>query len=304
MFEKLTLKAVRKRHKIRRRLRDLFRAVQHWTYPISDDFDRAPLSREALTRIIPTQPAHPEKDAPVAVYSTYCGPTRSFSFDINNQARDYPHYFVSNNHRALRIAEGFGWLPIFLDVPLSKNPVLGAHQSKIAKALPHLFPDLARHRFLVYSDDKQRIHHTEIPGFIDRLTAANGAMALKLSPHVKENILWEFTDSLFQDRYRLQAHRMLKFTLAQIDAGKRLETDRMFMTGYSIRDMNHPDAAALNEAWYDDILACGIDCQLAFDFLAQDNPLIVDLPAPDRKKYLGKSLDKADDQNQTRRLSS
>ncbi len=291
MFEKLTLSAVRKRHKIRRRLRDIFRAAQHWTYPISDDFDRAPLARDAVARAVAPEPAHPMQDCAFAVYSTYCGPLKTFTFDINNRPRNVPHYFISNNRRVLKIVESLGWLPIHIDLPISANPVFSAHQAKIAKALPHLFPDLARHRFLVYSDDKQRIIHDELPGFIDILTARGGALAFKLSPHVKDNMLWEYTDSLFQDRYRMQAHRMLRYTVSQMQAGKTLETDRMFTTSFGLRDMEHPETATLNERWYDDILACGIDCQLAFGFIAQDNPLIVDLPAPGRKKYLGKQLD-------------
>lgn len=291
MFELLTLNAVRKRHKLRRKLRSLFQAAQHWAYPISDDFDRAPLERAAIAKAIAPEPAHPCQEAEFAVYSTYCGPVKTFTFDINNRPRNVPHYFVSNNRRALAIVERLGWLPIFIDLPISDNPIFSAHQAKIAKALPHLFPDLARHRFLVYSDDKQRIRHEELPGFIRTLTERGGAMAFKLSPHIQDNLLWEYTDSLFQDRYRMQAHRMLRFTVDQMKTGKTLETDRMFTTAFSLRDMTHPETAALNERWYDDILACGIDCQLAFDFLAQGNSLIVDLPKPERKKYLGRKIE-------------
>ena len=103
-------------------------------------------------------------------------------------------------------------------------------------------------------------------------------------------MLWEFTNSLFQDRYREQSHQMLRYMLAQIAAGKTLETDRLFTTNFILRDTDHPRTQMLGERWYDDILACGIDCQLPFAFLAQGEDAILDLPAPSRKKYLGERL--------------
>jgi len=287
----LKLRLIAERRKFTRSRRKAAQERADKASGLSDDFDRTPLLRENLHRAIADQRSHPDAGGETAVFSTFCGETRNFTFDKNNRARQCPHYFVSNNRTALDIVQSLGWLPIFLDLDISKNPILSAHQAKVAKALPHLFPDLARHRFLVYSDDKQRIKHDELPGFIETLTEKGGAMAVKLSPHIQDNILWEFTDSLFQDRYRKQAHRMLRFVLAQMEAGKTLEADRLFMTGFSIRDMAHPRGVDLSEQWYEDILACGIDCQLAFDFLAQGNPDIIDLPAPPRKKYLGKKID-------------
>lgn len=257
---------------------------------LSNDFDRTPLERENLGALLGPLPHHPEEPADTAIYSTFCGPLSKFTFDRNNRARDCPHYFVSNNASALNIAADLGWKPIFIDLPIRRNPVEAAHQAKIAKALPHLFPDLARHRFLVYSDDKQRIPHEELPGFRETMLAGNGAMALRESPHIRDNLLWEFTDSLFQDRYRVQSHQMLRYTLRQLESGRKLEAKHLFTTSFIFRDMFHRDTARINELWYDDILACGIDCQLSFDFIAQDEPAIVALTAPPRKKYLGKPI--------------
>ncbi|NDV48016.1 MULTISPECIES: hypothetical protein [unclassified Salipiger] len=286
----MKLRTIVKYRRMTRALRKTVRRIEHDSSGISNEFDRAPLQREALLPLIGSAPVHAGESSEMAVYSTYCGPLGSFTYDKNNRPTTWPHYFVSNNRSALEIVEGLGWKPIFLDLPVSKNPVLSAHQAKVAKALPHLFPDLARHRFLTYMDDKRRIPHGDLEGIRDQLVEAGGAMALRLSPHIEGNILWEFTDSLFQDRYREQAHQMLRYTLAQMESGKTLETDRLFTTNFILRDMADPRIAALNERWYDDILACGIDCQLAFAFLAQGEPAIVDLPAPPRKKYLGKKI--------------
>lgn len=289
-FELLKLRLIAERRKRTRNWRKARKARADRRAGLSDDYDRGPLERANLGKAISDRVFFPEAQGGYAVFSTFCGETKNFTFDKNNRAREVPHYFVSNNDTALEIVTALGWLPIRLDLPVSTNTILSAQQSKIAKAMPHLFPDLARHRFLVYSDDKQRIKHDELPGQIAVLTEKGGAMAVRLSPHIKDNVLWEFTDSLFQDRYRIQAHRMLRYTLRQLEDGKTLESDRLFMTGFAIRDMAHPRTVPICEQWYDEILECGIDCQLAFDFLAQGNADIVDLPAPPRKKYLGKKI--------------
>ncbi|MBE9640921.1 hypothetical protein [Salipiger mangrovisoli] len=291
----LKLRAIVKYRRFTRGLRKTVRRLEHSSSGISNEFDRAPLQRTALAAGIGQAALHPAPEGlgqstDMAIYSTYCGPLGSFTYDRNNRPERWPHYFVSNNPTVLEIVGDLGWKPIPLDLPISGNPVLSAHQAKVAKALPHLFPDLARHRFVTYLDDKRRIPHAELEGLRDTLVEKHGAMALRLSPHIRDNVLWEFTDSLFQDRYRAQSHQMLRYMLAQLEAGKTLETDRLFTTNFILRDMADPRTAALGERWYEDILSCGIDCQLPFAFLAQGEEAIVDLPAPPRKKYLGKKL--------------
>lgn len=289
--ELLKLRALTRYRKFLRWRRDKLRSVAARFDPISNDFDRTPLTRAALeAQLNGTPRLYPDLAGDLAVYTTFCGTLWNFTFNRKNKAKRVPHYFVSNNRQALQMVAALGWKPIFLDVPISGNPIEAAHQAKIAKALPHLFPDLAHHRFLVYSDDKQTVPYDDLAGVQARLDNEDAAMAVRLSNHVKDNILWEFTDSLFQPRYQAQAHQMLRFMLSEMAAGKKLETDRMFATGLIIRRQDHPEAEALNARWYDAIMACGIDCQLAFDFLAQGEPLILDLPPAPRKKYLGKKL--------------
>ncbi|MFW2544342.1 hypothetical protein ACN2XU_17035 [Primorskyibacter sp. 2E107] len=287
---KTQLRIISELRKFQRKKRRFFQKLADGDTAPSDDMDLAPLALDAVRKRIPTRPVYPDIDSEMAVYSTFCGPTSSFTFDHNNTARDWPHYFISNNPTVLKIVADFGWKPIPLDLPISRNPVESAHQAKIAKAAPHLFPDLERHRFLVYSDDKQRIRHDALPEIRDRLVEQGAAMAVHRSPHIKDNVLWEFTDSLFQDRYRVQSHRMLRYMLGRMEAGKPLAVDRLFATFFNLRDMQHPEVRRLNETWYEDILACGIDCQLSFAFLAQDEPNIIDLPPRPRKKYLGKKI--------------
>lgn len=259
--------------------------------PMTNDFDRAELQVAALERVIDRTPAHPDPGSDCAVYSTYCGTVWNATLDRKNRPRDYPHYFVSNNRHVLGMAAAIGWKPIFLDLPVTDNPIRAAHQAKVAKAMPGLFPDLARHRFLVYSDDKQKVPLKQVPEILGDMQKAGAALALRESSHIEGNVLWEFTDSLFQPRYQAQAHQMTRFVLRQMAEGRSLSARHLYNTMLIFRDTAHPQAAALDRAWYEGILDCGIDCQLAFDFLAQDNPAILPLPPKARRKYLGRPID-------------
>lgn len=287
----LKLRAIAKYRKLVRKRRAFFGWLTSRSDPMTNEFDRALLERSALIERIGQAETHPGVTGEIAVYSTFCGTLKNLTLDRTNRARTYPHYFVSNNRQVLGMAEALGWLPIFIDLPISANPIEAAHQAKVAKALPHLFPDLARHRYLLYTDDKKAVKYEKYPGVVEKLKEAGAAMALQESSHIRDNILWEYTDSLHQPRYMAQAHQMLRYTLSQLEAGKTLDTKVLFNTAFIARDMQHPQVRALNEAWYDDILACGIDCQLAFDFLAQGRDDIVALPPAPRKKYLGKKIE-------------
>jgi hypothetical protein len=62
---------------------------------------------------------------------------------------------------------------------------------------------------------------------------------------------------------------MIDYISAQIEVGLKVQTDRHFTTNCILRDMRHPEIAALNETWYQHILNCGIECQVSFFFVAQ-----------------------------------
>lgn len=185
----------------------------------------------------------------------------SFTFDKNNKPKNVPHYFISNNPRVLKIVAKFGWKPILLNLPVSNNPVESAHQAKIAKALPHLFPDLKKHRFVVYSDDKQRIDHEKVKTDIALLDSEGKAIAMRRAPHISGTILWEFAATMMQERYRLQVNKFVPFVDRSIRNGAELSDQELFLTDYSVRDQTHPETVRIAERWYEAICECGIECR-------------------------------------------
>jgi hypothetical protein len=214
----------------------------------------------------------------LAVYSTYCGTLQNLTFCARRYDH-YPAYFITNNREVLPVAQANGWIPLFLDgMEPSDDPIVSATQAKLAKAMPHRFEVLSQYDFLFYTDDKYKLQETILPGLAASMRANRSPMAMKLHPWLKPNVLLEYTESLGQKRYFDQRGMMIAYISSQLMAGLKVQTDRHFTTNCILRDMRHPDIAAINETWYQHIQACGIECQVSFFFVAQLFPQVSALP--------------------------
>ncbi len=213
-----------------------------------------------------------------AVYSTYCGSSKNKTLINIRISSDIPHYFVSNNDDILFEAEALGWKAIKLELPVFENRVLSAFQAKIAKAVPHIFSELNKHRYLMYADDKLYFDPKLIGGIIEQQGGSGFSLLLREHNFLHGNILQEFAEALGQKRYRVLRDRMIKFINEQVSGGLRLDRDKLFWTSAILRNNYHPDTIKINEEWYLSILKCGINCQLSFNFLAQKYDSIATMP--------------------------
>jgi hypothetical protein len=214
----------------------------------------------------------------LAIYSTFCGPTKAATFCQKAHAI-YPSYFISNNMDVLMAAQAKGWIPIHIsDQPVVEDPVVSAMQSKIAKALPHLFEDLMQYDYLFYIDDKYAINEALVPELVAKLKESNAPLAMKRHPFLDSNVLSEYTESLKQPRYWAQRQQMSAYIAKQVEDGLPLLADIHYATGCILRDMHHPDIEKIDQLWFDHIVQCGIECQVSFFFIARQFPNIMVLP--------------------------
>ena len=232
------------------------------------------LSLDALLSgdvLIPANKVEPPADAGhFAGYSTFCGTTRALSLTADVRELVAPFYFVSNNDDALRKAEGLGWLPLYLNLPVSKDPVLAATQAKIAKAYPQAFAVLNRYAHLLYFDDKKHHAPAQANAALERFASRSDvAVAVPRHPFLGGGILQEFSQAMAQPRYRSQRFKMSGFITTQLEAGHKVSDVEMYWTAYIYRNMRHPDCEPISRAWYSAIGECGIECQVSFDFVAQ-----------------------------------
>jgi len=213
-----------------------------------------------------------------AVYSTYCGPTSNRTFKGKQIKSDIKHFFISNNHEILAAAKKFGWTPFFLDIPIYDNVVFSAYQAKIAKALPHLFQFLSQYDYTMYLDDKLYFDDKLLTSYEDLLDNADAAIGLREHDFLNSNVLAEFAESMLQKRYYVLKDRTIKYIDEQLSKGQSLKSDKLYWTSAIFRNMKHPEIREINEVWYQNIIDCGINCQISFDILAHSYNNIVSLP--------------------------
>jgi hypothetical protein len=220
----------------------------------------------------------PEGNDKFAVYSTYCGPTRKRTFKGKPLKSNVKHYFISNNPEILASVTKFGWIPFYLDIPIYDNVVFSAYQAKIAKALPHLFQFLEQHDYTMYLDDNLHFDVDLLSSFEALLTSNNAALGLREHDFLNSNVLAEFAESMLQKRYYALKDRTISYINAQLSKGYSLEIDKLYRTGAIFRNMKHLKIKEINEAWFENIIDCGINCQISFDILAQSYNDITSLP--------------------------
>ncbi len=216
---------------------------------------------------------HPQ----LAVYSTFCGTTNNKTFHEKPVESEYKHFFISNNQDVLSIAMNLGWEPLFIDLEVSDNLVLSAHQAKIAKAIPHRFQQLNEFEFTFYKDDKIDVDLEKIISHIPILQENNSPLAIRPHLFLAGNNLFEFGEAMLQARYKAQWAQTVRYITEQIANGYNLEC-QMYWTSAILRNMRHPDIQLFNETWFENIQRCGIECQISFNFVAQKFPSISLLP--------------------------
>jgi hypothetical protein len=234
-----------------------------------DELEEISPGRLAEGRFFDDSGAAEESAHTCVVYSTFCGPAEHCALGERITETDWPHVFLSNNETVLRRAEKAGWRPVALDFRVSDNPLLSAHQAKVAKALPHLFPSLMAAHTTVYHDDKLVLDYAKLAALTGAPESRDAAVRLPLHPFLGGNVLLELTEAMLQPRYFAQRTSMIRFITDRIAEGDRLGGVPLFATGIMIRDMTDPRTRDINEAWYKAILECGIECQIAFAFVAQ-----------------------------------
>jgi len=248
---------------------------------LSNEFDRSCLQLDALKSLISNTATHNEQRKCVkefAVYSTFFGNSKAKTFNKADIDRHFDHFFISNNQQILEMAANRGWQPIYLDLYVSANRVLSAQQSKIPKALPHLFPALTHYDSLLYVDDKISFNASKMYCLSQTLIQDNKALMIREHPSLTHNILNELAVAMIQPRYQAQRDQMVAYIDAQIKSGLRLRVEHLFWTSAILRNMRHSDTCLINENWYNAILDCGIECQITFDFVAQNFNSITLMP--------------------------
>jgi hypothetical protein len=216
----------------------------------------------------------------LALYTVYCGPNDQSTIKTYPVKSRYPHYLISNNENFLdTISKSFNYIPIFLDVPLSVDPIVSVKQSKIAKILPHRFKELREYDYLLYHDDKILLDVFDVEKIVRNMEAGDSPIGMRLHPSAPyPNVLFDFAESMYQWRYRSDWETLVSYISEQVASGYKLQLDQYFATGVVLRNMKHKDLIPLSELWYDHTFKSSAVCQISFHFARQRFENVMVLP--------------------------
>ena len=213
----------------------------------------------------------------IAIYSTFFGHKENITLRPKKIVSIYPHYFISNNNEAIDLAKKFGWLTIKVDLPISNNHILSSLQAKIPKSLPHLFNELNSYEHLIYQDDKLFLDDESINLILFDFKKTNSIYSARLHTSENRNILNEYGESMRQLRYRAQLEKTSSYILGKVDEGMSLKPANFYLTGLIIRDNKSEIVKTFDEYWYKQILECGIECQISFNFCHQRYSIVTNI---------------------------
>jgi hypothetical protein len=162
------------------------------------------------------------------------------------------------------------WIPIFDDKKSEDDLIENNMIGKYIKACPHLHEILKQYDYLCFFDSKLNVSDTFVQELINKFfIQQNYAMAIHEHWFIHNNVWNEFDASMYQERYKLQEDKYKTYIQKQVQNGLSEITEHHAAIGFIVKNMKHPKINQLNETWYQHILECGIQCQIAFFFVKQ-----------------------------------
>lgn len=182
----------------------------------------------------------------------------------------YDCIYFTNNVDTITSLSDTGWIGIYVDKPVTEDIVECALYSKEYKACPHRIRELISYEYSCYFDTKINAEERVVEEQIEKME--NEDRVLVMSRHkFLANVMAEFYEAMCQPRYRRDHDRYLDYINKMVDKGFRLEMPTHYITGYIVR--KHCERAEkIGEAWYEQIMECGIECQISFFFVQQMFP--------------------------------
>jgi len=197
----------------------------------------------------------------------------------------YDCYFLTNNEGLAEAANAFGWNSVLLmDIPLvdSMLDVSYAQQNAASSKQLKVFPQRFLSKefdFIVWFDNK---YNLLVGAVLDTIMKWDSTVAMML--HTRYHCCGadlEFTASMLQPRYAISKQQMTQYMEEEIELGYPVHGERHFQTGFIIYNMNHKDTLSIQQMWQEHIERVGINCQIAFYFVAQRFPRSIQEYFPD-----------------------
>jgi hypothetical protein len=195
---------------------------------------------------------------------------------------NYNCYYITNNINLFEKLKNTRWIGVFDDIITIEDIIESNLAGKKVKSVPESFFELSKYDYLCYLDTKylnknssndeiRQQNENIIKNYINEFfIKQNYALVLPLHPFIKSKNVWsEFNESMCHYRYRIERNNYINYINQQINSGLKEETEYHYTTCFLLRNMKHNKIHEINNTWYEHIMLCGIQCQIAFFFSKQ-----------------------------------
>lgn len=208
----------------------------------------------------------------LAFYTCFYGSDSNRAFKIPEiPSLKYPCYYYTNNRTILELLAATKWKSFYDNKPTTDDRIESCMAGKHIKAMPQEYPALVGYDYLCFLDSK--LDHVD-EHFVERLIARyfikqNHALLLREHWFIRNSVWNEFTESMKQERYRMQQDMYKRYIDSQVRKGLSATTEHHCACNLLIRNMKHERIKELNTTWYAHIQECGIQDQISFFFVKQ-----------------------------------
>jgi len=232
-------------------------------------------------------------DIKLAFYSCYFGGDSNHSkMTPPLPSKKYPCYFYTNNKDTLDNSLRLGWISIFReDIPIYNDSILDTMSSKSFRAFPHNLDELKDNfEYTCWLDSKLAVDENKVEEIIYQLDNSQKVMALTSHPNNHKSVWDEYHLSIQFQKYGSQKDQYFKYINDKLNNGYSESIKNHYCMGFNLRKKSEI-SDKINLDWYNNILECGIEDQISFQFVQQDySNYILTLPYQHGWKYSFESL--------------
>ena len=183
----------------------------------------------------------------------------------------YDCFFFTNNNDTYKNLKNTKWKRVFVPVTVKDNINIDSFDSKFLKACPHLVNELNEYEYTVYIDTGSIIISEDylLQKIKEKLPHTFMMIPHRWWPTIENAVLLEYEKSMEQERYLNEKNRIVNYINNKINQGYLLTLPMHYETGFIVRKQHDESVILLNETWYEEILKCGIQCQISFFFVQQ-----------------------------------
>jgi hypothetical protein len=171
----------------------------------------------------------------LAFYTYFYGSNSNPTFRIPGvPSLKYDCYYYTNNKLILEKLKETKWIGIFDNKPITDNLIESCMMGKHLKTMPHKYVELIPYDYLCFLDNKiEKVNEIVVEEFIVNYFINNNyALLLCEHPWFKHNIMDEYNESLYQERYRIESNNYQKYIQTQLKNGLSENVEKHCMCGF------------------------------------------------------------------------